>query len=125
MKRDRRKPLFLAMISALVLFSFLLFEGGDPREEKNPKWMRLEYSLDRATMLTQNENRAGAQLTITVPKTSKKLISGSGNALWLDEKRFRLRYYCGFVPEPDRIIFTENLDPIKEGKYARYDFTFD
>lgn len=64
-------------------------------------------------MLTQNENRAGAQLTTTVPNTSKKLARVS-TCLAGTMESFHLRYYGDFQTKPDRIMSKEKLDSIKE-----------
>lgn len=50
-----------------------LFVERDIRDS-NPD-RRLEYSLDLVKILDQNENNAGAQLTMTVPNTSTNLTS--------------------------------------------------
>lgn len=75
-------------------------------------------------MLTPNENRVGAQLTTTVPNTSKKLARVS-KCLAVQMESVHLRYYGDFHTKPDRIMSIKKLDSNEERYYARYDFTFD
>lgn len=91
-----------------MLSAFLSFECS-AQELAPDRRLRLEYHLDLVTMLIRKEDRAGAQLTMTVRWTPTKLMTVSTSYL----RAIGLCSHC------DR-----NIHPVPEGFVAEEDFNF-